>query len=202
VKPILFSTPMVQAILNGTKTQTRRIFKTYNKGGLKLEGHQIEPGEAQYFSPYGKVGDILWVRETFLVGRVSVGELPDGRDSEPYVSQCSDENDIIPYEWCIRNDIDVSEARKKPSIFMPKAACRLFLKITDIRVERLQDISVNDIIKEGLSSKLREHDACVDLKDKWEGLWKSINGEQSWNDNPWVWVVEFEQTEKPDLIQR
>lgn len=188
-KPILFSGDMVEAINNGTKTQTRRTFKTYNKGGMKLEAHQIEPGEAQFFSPYGKIGDVLWVRETFVY-----------RSKHDRYYYRADYPDFEPY----------SHNGWKPSIFMPKAACRIFLKITNIRLERLQSISEDDCIKEGVKeihpypfvARWKNYMIDEDLMRSpylsFQSLWVKINGKESWNENPWLWVVEFEQIDKPN----
>jgi len=91
--------------------------------------------------------------------------------------------------------------RKRPSIFMPRWACRLLLEVVSVRVERVQEISVEDCIAEGLSSTLREHDACCDLKDKFRALWDKINGKRGygWDVNPYIWRVEFKMV--PDCTR-
>lgn len=189
IKPILFSTPMVNAILKGRKTQTRRIIKSRHESGLFRIGQTKEGFITEITSldwderpkndccndikPIANIGDILWVRETW-------------RWSDDLEDFCYKANSVKP---------DLS--KWKPSIFMPKEAARIFLKVTNVRVERLHDISIEDICREGLSSNLREHDACCDLRDKWESLWCKINGANSWESNPWVWVYEFEKVERP-----
>jgi hypothetical protein len=229
IKPILFSTPMVQAILEGRKTMTRR-----TKGFEKLGEHsnvklipkaignekdwgkwyfETDEGETVVFNcPYGQVGDVLWVRETFIKNN---GELPTDLG---YIYKADLGLEEIKYSKELK-------VKWKPSLFMPKEACRLFLKITNVKAERLQDISEKDAKAEGVESCIadREHFGVRaagmrlyrdydrknnSLKDypcngfefaktSFETLWQSINGEQSWNDNPYVWVVEFEQCEKP-----
>lgn len=169
---------MVQAILAGRKTQTRRILKQQDIRIHSIEGWPASStGEVK--CPYGQVGDVLWVRETWDFG----------------------------YPYAYKADGALPITKWRPSIHMPKAACRLFLRITNVRVERLQDISEEDAIAEGVSrypkspiygykNYLHEDMYCLTAVDSFRTLWHSINGEQSWNDNPWVWVVEFERIEK------
>ncbi len=186
-KPILFSTSMVQAILKSRKTQTRRIIKGYPTSDEALNIKDIFEHNSDYVisqSPYGKVGDILWVRETFQKCRNGFQYKADG----------------------------ISTTRKwKPSIFMPKEACRLFLEVTDVRVERLQDISERDSSREGIKMRVGgvpPYDSFYQMpgcpnrfqtaKQSFHHLWASINGKESWNQNPWVWVYEFKRVEKPE----
>ena len=201
-RPILFSTPMVQAILNGRKTQTRRIVKPQPES-IDHAHHKIIPynGSVEFLHnslkcPYGKVGDVLWVRETYTK------LLPEHFITSLYVYKADCDlggeearQDYIkagyPYQW-------------KPSIFMPKEACRIRLEITDIRVERLQDISKEDAIAEGIDVKMNGiHPNYRDYKysDSWlsnpywsyNTLWEKINGNGSWEKNPWVWAITFEK---------
>lgn len=191
--PILFSTPMVEAILNGTKKQTRRIFKANKKPITHPQENvfwDVEMGEAVYSSlggqswwncPYGNVGDVLWVRETWQY--VDFGCEPE---EQGYVYRASENG---------RNWQDADENWKwKPSLFMPKEACRLFLEITDIKIERLQDISAQDIKNEGIFYTI---DYYPNLLELWENLWVKINGKDSWNENPFVWVISFSVVECP-----
>ena len=194
-KPILFSGPMVNAILDGRKTQTRRAVKhctqnsaasrPYFPGGYK-QGKFVEPTDC----PYGQPGDRLWVRETWGRGYTYGGGDPvfwyraDGEsrfEQKPSV--------ICDYTRPPDN------AKWKPSIFMPRWASRITLEITDVRVERLRDISEEDSWEEGI------HDLAAD-NEQWDGdpdqgrktfclIWQSINGKGSWEQNPWVWVVSF-----------
>jgi hypothetical protein len=196
-RPILFSTPMVQAILEGRKTQTRRVLKvqpsaegmqistlvctTANK---KNEGKQhwiklkdkftVEFSDQSYFKcPYGKVGDLLWVRETFTEEACLTAICYKADFPIVWPKELTDGEEIIQ---------EAKDYRFKPSIFMPKWASRITLEITNIRVERLQDISEEDKIAEGGTA------------DKPFGtIWKKINITEGirWQDNPFVWVLEF-----------
>jgi len=215
-KPIIFSEPMVKAILSGTKTQTRRIIRIQPQKdamGISL-AKELGKGDKNRFGciiqksdglvdfakcPYGEVGDLLYVRERWTRGKIAVGELPDGRDSEPYVSQCTGENNIIYYQQCIENDVDTSECTWKPSIYMPKSASRIFLKVTGVRIERLNDINASEAIKEGIEPILNAYTNYQNPQfptkspiQSFRSLWEKIHGGASWNYNPWVWVVEFE----------
>jgi len=188
-KPILFSTPMVQAILRGEKTQTRRIIKPepdIKKGSViepcnhykgfdfiqkKLIG--TNPDRFEIITAIKckyKVGDILWVRETFQI-------LPPNM-----VFYKADTENKATGNW-------------KPSIFMPKEACRFFLKIKGIKIERLNDISESDAKAEGVETLDLYPGYNVSNRGKYEGLWNLINGNGSWDKNPFVWVYEFERTD-------
>lgn len=191
--PILFSTPMVQAILSGQKFQTRRIIKTqpdlqkhtHIKLGVLLDGSGKQvvnycTGNSSIvqsvFFPYGKVGDVLWVRETFVKYSVN------GKNGKEVEYEYKADNSPIKLRW-------------KPGIHMPKEACRLFLKITDIRVEQLQNISRGDAMAEGCPFPNIERQ--TDPKLWFQELWISINGKESWYENPCVWVISFERIERP-----
>jgi hypothetical protein len=190
-RPILFSAPMVRAILDGSKTQTRRVVKTRveNASRVGKRGAQahIESPEALNHCPYGQPGDRLWVRETFG----QVGE--NGR----YV-YCA--NPADDYQWGAGKPSQ-GGFRWRPSIHMPRVASRITLEITDVRVERLQDISEEDARAEGITdggcTECGEHEPCgcanpsPDARDAFCWLWQSINGADSWSENPWVWVISF-----------
>jgi hypothetical protein len=223
-RPILFSAPMVRAILDARKTQTRRLVKKPSVIGIVENGGQ--PG--YQLCPYGAPGDRLWVRETwqlfdphpdadgdlFVVG---ADRMARGRRA-PYVGVVNDR----PIEWtaCYRADGELAhpthgEARWKPGIHMPRWASRITLEITDVRVERLHDISRDDAIAEGA----RRFDDIPDPHPYGQGsrwscedppntehclgspqmafanLWSRINGAESWDANPWVWVVSFKRAE-------
>lgn len=199
--PILFSTPMVQAILNGSKTQTRRVVKLqpgegeyYEKLGENDFAYISKGGmSGPYKCPYGQVGDILWVREkTVYVHLDHAHDLLEGFKSKRQIIYGTDFHD----DWMIY-------AKEKygykwtPSLFMAKHHCRIFLKITNLRVERLQDISEEDAISEGIT-----YPAGFSVEEDFPSLifselWESINGLESWDANPWVWVIEFERIERP-----
>lgn len=203
--PILFSGPMVRAILAGHKTQTRRVLTVPWRGSrralpygpwyIEEEGQLIvccdeaedSHGAGDYREagsclrcPYGQAGDRLWVRETWCGGQE--GTSVQYRADWP-------EHEFGPH-W-------------RPSIHMPRWASRLTLDVLDVRVERLQDISYIDIRAEGVSCP--EHDGpgyfccseCASLRAEFQRIWDSINGKRpgcSWLDNPWVWRVEFRVT--------
>lgn len=190
--PILFNTAMVQAILDGRKTQTRRVVKPQpigksfddplhgkwlklNFGGLLLPTVKDLP----MHSPYGQIGDRLWVRETYGTKIRNVGGAPH----ESYAYKADNPDEINFYD-CNGNGYPI---KWKPSIHMPRKASRIQLEITNIRVELLNDISEADCIKEGVGSPILRD--CK--KPKFMQLWESINGAGSWDKNPWVWVIEF-----------
>jgi hypothetical protein len=226
----LFKAPMVRSILNGTKTITRRIVKlpSYHpdvKGkqpadwtvdGLKLyDGNGKFEGDLK--CPYGKVGDVMWVREThqFIKPKVDVhGQRVDTDGAVRYRADGRMDAWDQPSDYNPRYNVWL------PSVHLPYEACRLFLKITEVRVERLQDITEEDAIAEGIAF---EYPSYYDYLGKsyfymdtfqynspgWDlyrasaavasycTLWLSINGMGSWAENPLVWVIRFEKTEKP-----
>lgn len=175
-KPILFSTPMIQALLEGRKTQTRRIVNNkwlpIVEECLRVNGKWVwETIDFSLTTPYGKVGDLLWVRETFFV--------QENNEEVFYRATDGFKNDKV--NW-------------RPSIFMPRWASRITLEITDIRVERLQDISEDDAAEEG--SVMVAPDYLDGNPNEYretfkELIWKKINGADSWENNPWVWCVTF-----------
>ena len=190
-RPILFSGAMVRAILDGKKTQTRRVIKPQPLGDY-LYLSDINPqyacftGSSARRCPYGKVGDRLWVRETFCIvndREFGGGLWVDYRATPRYSEEApagweNAPNDIAALKW-------------KPSIHMPKGASRINLEITNIRVERIQDISDNDIEFEGVEVF---GDSIV-RKTLFTDLWNKINKKRGygWDKNPWVWVVTFKR---------
>lgn len=192
-RPILLSAPMVRAILEGRKTVARRACKpqpsanahTTCASGTPM-GAWWETGKDIIRCPYGKPGDRLWVRETWGLQVRNygggTGEHIVYRATNPDAIYCkSAEGREYPVKW-------------KPSIHMHRHSSRILLEITDVRVERLQDISTEQIIAEGISTALREHDAEVDLRRQWRDLWESTGGD--WQANPWVWCVSFRRAEQ------
>lgn len=181
-RPILFSGEMVRAILDGRKTQTRRVIKPQpaddikpaNFPNPKVHGwmsslrHQYGSKTA-HICPYGQIGDLLWVREKFSLCRFDGGELWYWADGSPGGG-----------DW----------TKPKPSIFMPRWASRITLEITDVRVERVQDISNDDALAEGIDRTNTSIKGYA--RQRFEQLWASINGNASWDANPWVWVIEFQ----------
>lgn len=204
-RPILFSALMVRAILAGTKSQTRRVVKPLKAMGKslawcdlacsseKLLRHQVRG--YQEHCPYGKPGDRLWVRETYWHDDEDNSIVYRADGDTGIVDTNKHETGLARYNW-------------RPSIFMPRAASRITLEITGVRVERLQDISEVDSIAEGVESmtgnkttvyhwdfpKPKPNYAVSGYKsacDAYTVLWESINGPGSWEINPWVWVIEF-----------
>lgn len=197
--PILFSTEMVRAILDGRKTQTRRLVKmpVYHpsmqekdvskmviKDNILYDGNGENIGTMK---PPRNIGDVMWVRETF-------------QDLACFDSQLKG--------WAYRADDGMDEHAKehrinwRPSLFMPYDACRIFLEITNIRVEKLHDISENDAYNEGIKYEtFNDNKWCFDYVAKqystcfpcisFRSLWVSINKADSWYSNPYVWVIEF-----------
>ena len=195
-RPILFSAPMVRAILAGTKTQTRRVVKPHRSDdSFVLEDHgngwwpyRSEDGESsvmldgcehRFNCPYGQPGDRLYVKETWS---------HDGSGGPPiYMADlCERDYPGVPCEH--------GPARWSPSIHMPRWASRITLEITGVRVERLQDISEQDAMAEGVEPyRLPCHPQREALRhvDGFCAVWESIYGPGSWERNPWVWAITF-----------
>lgn len=214
MKPILFNTSMVRAILDGEKTCTRRIIKkeipeVYEPLGFVLYptddkklGNLVFAGKGAnvyYAKPPYKVGDILYVRETWFKGDL----LNDAEEIE--------KQGIVLYraDGIKNNNWDYDSIRWRPSIHMPKELARIFLKVTSVRAERLKDITDEGCYQEGISSTSfydeAEHIqiAGIGLNDSLERaafslLWNSTVKEDkySWEANPWVWIIEFEVENK------
>jgi len=220
-RPILFSAPMVQAILAGNKTQTRRVVKLPKKAkwGTEYDGqviiddgstfrHDIEVDELK--CPHGQVGDRLWVRETWQGVILDEDEQEEARENgreafmnpQHCIYKASDNIDRMI-------DEDGDQLKWKPSIFMPRWASRILLEITGVRVERLHDISEQDAIAEGievlpLQSKNNPSAWYQVGNGLFQGrsaravylkLWESINGRESLDANLFVWVIEFKVIE-------
>lgn len=200
-RPILFSGEMVKAILDGRKTQTRRVMKPQpiiGEGGSMVDlgnGWAVLDGimAGEWNCPYGKPGDRLWVRETWRAGGIyadimKIADLNPAADE--HIHYRADEQDSGVDVW-------------RPSIHMPRWASRITLEVTDIRVERVQDISETDVGAEGIESTLTDPNTGNVVErcpgDRWAfaGLWDSINAKRgySWESNPWVWVVEFKRVQ-------
>jgi len=204
-RPILFSGAMVRAILAGEKTQTRRVVKPQfgpeampaemcaeTAEGWQTSGHSGRwwddcngDADAAVYCPYGKPGDRLWVRETFNcmytneeMKTIKVADLNDG----DLVYRADGEYDYGVFgPW-------------QPSIFMPRWASRITLEITDVRVERLQDISEADAWAEGCLGTDDDVTGGISGYREYYKLWESINGKTApWASNPWVWVLTFKR---------
>lgn len=205
-RPILFSAPMVRAILDGRKSQTRRVVKRIpwraganpwfsqarpfvNAGEWRIAGS--EEMTAGFRCPYGRPGDRLWVRETFS------GFIAYERHGYPL----REWGNKVWY-WADGNPPRGDWTRPRPSIHMPRALSRITLEVTGVRMERLQAISEEDAVAEGASyhdgagvghSGWRHDfgDVHSDARSSFARLWNDINGAGSWSANPWVWVVSF-----------
>ena len=220
-KPILFSTPMVQAISRGEKTQTRRKVKYPKKiidpkigfsaftdnNMFEVRGiHENGQYGGSLFKMRYKVGNILWVRETYQHTKCLNINFEDENYGYVYKADNEPWEDYDGWKW-------------KPSIFMPKEACRIFLKITRIRIERLEDITKEDAIKEGVETWVEDWCATRRYRDYVSGgghwddgshlstggvhpaiasfrsLWAKINGFENLMSNPYVFVYDFELTD-------
>ncbi|MEX6663738.1 hypothetical protein [Pseudomonas sp. W2-17] len=188
-RPILFSAPMVRAILEGRKTVTRREVK--KQAALNCLAAGFEPaflalaGNAD-LCPYGQPGNRLWVRETWAQ--------PAHLDPGPTVYRATYPDCIKGQGW---ENLPPSDAiHWKPSIHMFRRDSRILLEITDVRVERLQDITNAESIAEGAEPVTLAEARSLDLLTYQAGfarLWNSINGPGAWAADPWVWVVEFKR---------
>lgn len=223
---MIFNGEMVRAILDGRKTQTRRIMKNQPAGdypdtpalirsvdgGFQWYGHY---GESSIFNcPFGAVGDRIWVRETWGVvsheldedGRIQpwspdrpatdIHEMPFGNGYYSGHAIYAADGD---FTWGDDDGYEDGRSCWKPSIHMPRAACRILLEITCVRVERLNNISQEDAQAEGMEltgwrPTYSDPDSGGEVwtpYDNFAQLWESIYGEESWKANPWVWVIEF-----------
>ncbi|ARD17569.1 morphogenetic protein [Edwardsiella piscicida] len=214
-RPIIFNDEMVRAILDGRKTMTRRPMKVQPEyPGLGLSkiidsSNSKEAGKyfwsqsdatgmksrSKVFSfPFGKPGDRLWVREAFQ------GPLFDYEDMQAYLEDCSkfenpkyceyraDGNHPPEYSDCDDN----LRCGWRPSIHMPRWASRILLEITDVRVERLQDITEDDARAEGVTLS---NPRILSHRDEFRQLWGDIYGCDGWRSNPWVWVIAFKRVD-------
>lgn len=220
-RPILFNADMVRAVLDGRKTQTRRIIQSPAKN-IQASGHQVieyrEPGDKWYgehvFSmrnqsgtwcdytkeqflakcPFGAVGDRLWVRETFRVHSraTDVATLVYKASEQQSWTQ---QTHRVPIEKCNKPAVVDTWT---PSIHMPRWASRITLEITCVRVERLNSMTEKDALAEGC---LGGHDSIPGYQysatphEHFHHVWQSIYGADSWQANPWVWVIEFKRVE-------
>jgi hypothetical protein len=203
-RPILFNAPMVRALLDGTKTQTRRLVKPQPEkvhdgepywyiGGYRAWGHRPAPavplrvGGNPLPCPYGQAGDQLWVRETWAYGIHALAAARDEDGPFVYAADSHSTQGRLCDRW-------------RPSIHMLRAASRITLEVTEVRVERLQDISGADCQAEGIESYALNGKPPIKGAGSlhlpatyYRYLWESINGPGSWDANPWVWAVSFKR---------
>jgi len=193
-KGIIFSTEMVQTILDGRKTQTRRTIKpdVFNNFDICCVGGAIawcDQETGDFYPPthcarYG-VGDVLYVKETWAV-------IPESfSDAGGYTYRAAAPQPLNSY---VVYTSPHKPIKWKPSIHMPRKAARIWLKITGVKAERLHDISDADCCAEGIDWR-----GSLDFRRTFKALWERIHGKGSWLDNPWVWVYEFERCEKPEV---
>lgn len=195
IKPILFNTDMVRAILDGRKTVTRRVIKDkdiINAWDCESDGtpiafidHETGDSHPPAFPCQYQPGDILYVRETWAKSMAGT-----------YMYKATD-TPLILDRW-------------KPSIHMPQEAARLFLRVTDVRAERLQDMCLIDCLKEGVQLTIDEQGDLViqglRARDRFSGVWDSTIKTAElplygWEANPWVWVISFERISKEEALK-
>ena len=223
IKPILFNTEMVRAILDGRKTCTRRIVKDgipddamwgYTaftpKGYISCRGVYADGySEGFYKLPY-QPGDILYVRETWQYLYELDGNEQVIEDTGKYYYAATD---TIPFDTYVdENGAKHDHVPWRPSIHMPKEAARIWLKVTDVKIERLQDVTEDGAKAEGaidnrgfIHSPDNEYDRIHTAREHFIRIWnstikKSNLNRYGWNANPWVWVIEFERCEKPKEV--
>jgi hypothetical protein len=191
-RPIIMSAESVQAILDGRKTQTRRVIKKPEKWTIEKQDDELYLYEDIYGDhhnviekcPYGQIGDRLWVKESYTFanfGKVTIYK--------------SDKKDQFGEDW----KITASQTNSwKSPLFMPRSASRITLEITNIRVERLRDITQEDVAKEGIISVINDKVVCSNPNDTFIEQWDKLNAKRgySWDSNPFVWVIEFRRVEK------
>ncbi len=228
MKPIIFSTPMVQAILAGRKSQTRRVIKpqpsidcggrfdwevSFADGSFFITAENENGDGAMWkYKPRYQQGDVLWVRETWCeLARVDSSGYTHYDDCNYYYATDGD----YQIDLCDADGfyLDDQRMRWRPSIHMPRAAARMFLRVTDVRVERMQEISEGDAIAEGCEGIPCDHPsgryACEDCMNTgwreppivmYHELWDELNAKRGygWDTNPWVWVITFERIDEPE----
>lgn len=219
IKPILFNTEMVRAILDGRKSCTRRIVKGFipnnavwgytaftPKGCISCRGTFADGYGEKFFKPPYQPGDILYIRETWERFECwnCDGDERGNCPKEPKKSVLDKTCGCYMYR---ATDEISGDAKWHPSIHMPKEAARIFLRVTNVRVERLQDITVEDALAEGMDKYIRLNGELDEnsIITSFIGIWnstikKSDLDRYGWNANPWVWVIEFERCDKPEGV--
>ncbi|MFQ9569063.1 MAG: hypothetical protein ACLR03_10575 [Roseburia inulinivorans] len=218
IKPILFNTEMVRAILDGRKDATRRIVKGFipddavwgytaftPKGYISCRGTFADGYGEKFFKLPCEPGDILYVRETWQCWRAHRYEATadvrfraGGDDVRlQFANGNTDSIDRLDYDTFVHKWFS-HNGEWKPSLFMPKVAARIWLKVTDVRVERLQDMTDDDAEAEGCFDYTS---TALGFFDVWDStIKKSDLDRYGWNANPWVWVIKFERCEKPERV--
>jgi len=217
-RPILFSAPMVRAIQEGRKTVTRRPIRVqpdvpvtdaiprrnFPHGPATVDwywrpkhGHLngVPSAGWDFKCPYGQPGDRLWVRETWFCDHFEVMRGPYLKPDDLDIGEAREDGTLV-YSADGLTPFEAEQPAWKPSIHMPRWASRILLQITDVRVERLHDITPENAIAEGVKSCEQDLDPDGNDYSPYElfsMLWTSINGMETWHANPWVWVVEFKR---------
>lgn len=198
-KPILMSTPMIKAILSGAKTVTRRVIKpqpTYCRfveSGIFTYPHPVAESDSWIYCPYGEVGNCLWVKETWQAYNLSgssYSSLPKEKKAQAEL-----------YNWAVVSKATNPEDKRPrdpwiPSIFMPRWASAITLEITDVKVERIQEINNHEAWREGIPEFGNWIKNEGEARDEFARLWDSINLKRGygWDANPWVWAISFKLT--------
>ncbi len=210
-RPILFSAPMVRAILEGRKTQTRRVVKLTACGHVKephghRRWHPADP-DAVLGCPYGRSGDRLWVREIWRVGKrwdeTQPRNLPPRRMTVMFGAGGSISNQA-PGQWepddSYPRELPEWAGKLRPSIHMPRWASRITLELSEVRIERLQEITEADARAEGVEFGRVTNELTGEIDrdaiEAFEDLWCRIHSLASWDANPWVWVLKFKRLGK------
>lgn len=201
--PILFNTEMVEAILDGRKTQTRRPIERIARRGkatefqptdtpgydfcfrdIEMRWHDVKKGDLLSRCPFGQLGDRLWVREAFSAAFMRY--LPNPNENHQIFFRADNDRPT----W--------AEGPWIPSIHMPRWASRITLEINSVGVERVQDVSPEDIVAEGIVDPIGTFYGRITetyARERWQITWKEVYGQESWNSNQWVWVVKFKVLE-------
>jgi hypothetical protein len=175
---------MVRALLDGSKTQTRRVVKPQHLKFFDQSAADMLGTWSNRPMPYGQPGDRLWVREAWRTYRGNDKTLP--RDLTTAHKIWFEADGKAP---------NLAAGKLRPGMFMPRWASRITLEITGVRVERLQDISESDALAEGVKNSLHLPGGRF-AKENYEHLWWTIHGDGSWEANPWVWVIEFKKADQ------
>lgn len=207
LRPILFNGAMVRALLDGSKTQTRRAVKSVALDWI--EKYKFTPefvaDPANMLCKFGGAGDQLWVRETWQYYDWTEDGIPCIRfaaDNQTMWAANADESAVAQWEILsapenYNIDNRARDRKWRPSIHMPRWASRIALEITSVRVERLNVISEADARAEGIDiAECVMEPTLLAGKAVFRRLWEAINGEGSWEANPWVWVIEFKRVEQ------
>ena len=211
-RPILVKGPMVRAILEGRKTQTRRVVKPQPEDGTALQtGMELFQRIGTY--PWGQPGDLLWVRETHCFRSTATDIEVEGKedlptDGRPYknfgdyslvpIYQADEKAELSydddPRDGCRDCEDGNPHGHWRPSIFLPRWACRIVLQVKSVRIERLHCITEDGAKAEG-ADKGEIHGSAVTYRNGFKILWDSINEKRGfgWDKNPFVWVIEFER---------